>query len=277
MNVTQILIVLCVLVFFGQAILGTSFENFFVLRGIDLGAEPYLILTSMFAHGGLQHLFFNMFALFIFGSALEKKIGSGNFLLLYIISGILGGIGFMLLGTPFSSALGASGAIYGIIGAVAFLMPNMRIFLMGIPMPMYIAGFLYMAIELFSLGASDGIAHSAHLLGLFGGVAIAYLFKQIHMEFDIGKAAAAGIVFSLLAGFAFGAYYGNADLGVKMLECREGTVADAALCYLELAKEYKNQPTERDMICKEHAKYQNYMKSGNPDTGGQAYADCMGD
>ncbi len=277
MNITQSLIVACIIIFLGQMIIGPVFEDFLVLRGIELYEQPYLILTSMFAHGGLHHIAFNMLALFIFGSALERKLGGGNFLVLYLVSGVLGGIGFMLLSNPFSSAVGASGAIYGIIGAVALLMPNMRILLMGIPMPMYIAGFLYMAIELIGLGASDGIAHSAHLLGLFGGIAIAYWINKNRVDFDVRKAAAAGVILALLAGFSFGFYYENDQFSNDMAFCQEGTVTEAVQCYAELSEEYEDQPEKREIACREYAKFRNYMLSGYPNQGGQAYEDCMKD
>lgn len=266
MMATYALIALCTLVFLGQLILGPEFSSLLALMPAYLSEAPWTLLTSMFAHGDMGHLFFNMFALFVFGTALERKIGSGNFLLLYLLSGIVGGIGFMLLDSPFGSAVGASGAIYGVIGAVALLMPNMVVYLMGIPMPMYIAGFVYLGIELFGLGAADGIAHSAHILGLFGGVGAGFWFRNAWGDFGVAKAAVAGVAAALLVGLAFGAYYDGdgAVAGVKLCESQLeeiGRLEDASqlegiiACERTLAASYEPGSAKRGMVCGEYARW----------------------
>lgn len=181
MNATNTLIGACVAIFIIE-ILSPNIIGIFAFSPSTFFYEPWTIITSMFLHSGITHLFFNMFALFMFGNMLERKVGTKYFLMVYIASGILGAVGFGLT-SPNGAAVGASGAIYGIIGALALLEPNITIFLMGIPMPMYIGGFVYALIELIGMGGSnsfgsnDNIAHSAHLVGLIGGVLTALIWK----------------------------------------------------------------------------------------------------
>lgn len=171
MRATFIIIAICLVVFFALEPIDSLFQNF-VLQQSSLLERPWTILTSMFAHGSFEHILFNMLALFMFGLVLEQRLGSAKFVFLYLLAGIIGSVGFMLLNDPQSSALGASGAIFGIFGALAYLVPNMRVYIYFMPVPMWVAGILYALISIFGIGG-EGIAHSAHLLGLIGGLAIA--------------------------------------------------------------------------------------------------------
>lgn len=271
MRVTEIIIVLCILVFLGQGIIGPSFETHFVLSPAYLIDKPWTLLTSMFAHGGFTHLLFNMFALFIFGGALERKIGSGNFILLYLVSGVVGSIGFMLLAsTPFSSALGASGAIYGVIGALALLRPNMVVYLMGVPMPMYVAGFIYMGIEVLGLGASDGIAHSAHLLGLFGGVGIGYWVNDKLEDMNIVLAVGVGLVSVIITSVVFGQYYNN-ELVQDIKYCEYQEISYAINCLLGTAQEQTSEHN-KNIACMEYSRATYYARGYGYES---AYQECM--
>ena len=149
--------------------------------------EPWLFVTSIFLHGGLMHLILNGYVLFLFGSILEHKIKRDNFLLLFFGAGIAGSIAYYLtiiLGiAPVIPALGASGAIYGILGALAFLLPNMRIFFFFFPMKMKHAAMIWIAIEFFgTFNTGSGIASAAHLGGLFFGILFAYYLKRKEKE-----------------------------------------------------------------------------------------------
>jgi len=180
MNIANYIIILCVFLFIMQMIMGPEFTAVGTLVGGLLLTEPWRIITSMFLHGSLEHLFFNMFALFVFGNVLERKMGGNIFTLIYLVSGIIGSIGFVLSSGPSASALGASGAIFGIIGALVVVAPNMTVYLFGgLPMPMYAVGILYVAIEIFAFGKADNIAHSAHLLGLVGGFITAKAYEYM--------------------------------------------------------------------------------------------------
>jgi membrane associated rhomboid family serine protease len=114
-----------------------------------------------------------MFALFFFGMYLERMIGNRTFALLFLSSGIIGNIGYSITAIdPFTPAIGASGAVFGIIGALATLAPFLMIFIYGfLPIPMIVAAVLWALLDLIGLFAPSGIAHGAHLGGMFVGIA----------------------------------------------------------------------------------------------------------
>ena len=169
--------------------------------------HPHQFITNMFMHDadGWSHLLFNMFALWMFGSQLEKYLGSKRFLIFYLICGI-GASVFIELSIPFSasqfaksaeamgqaaqnnwsaedlkniykhqySALGASGAIMGIMAAYAYLFPNTELYLMFIPIPLkakFVIPF-FILLEVF-MGvrqiAGDNVGHFAHIGGAVVG------------------------------------------------------------------------------------------------------------
>lgn len=174
-------------------------------RGIDLtalfglfffGVSDFHIwqpVTYMFMHGSLTHIFFNMFALWMFGRILETVWGSRRFLIYYMVCGLgaalmqelvqlitffnivhTGVVNYTIL----APTVGASGAIYGILLAFGMLFPNERMFIFPLPMPIKAKYFVifFFIIELFSgIAVSDNVAHFAHLGGmLFGLVLIIY-------------------------------------------------------------------------------------------------------
>jgi membrane associated rhomboid family serine protease len=95
-------------------------------------SQPWTAITSMFLHAGIAHLFLNGLALFMFGPLLESIVGGRRFLLLYFAAGIAGSLLYYLLValgiSPPIPALGASGAIFGVLGMLAVLRPNMVIY-----------------------------------------------------------------------------------------------------------------------------------------------------
>jgi len=156
--------------------------------------QPYQIVTHMFMHADFTHIFFNMFALFMFGPPLEATWGPKRFLFFYLATGFGAAILHMLVryidlnygGASASLAhvpsLGASGAIFGILTGYGMLFPDNRIMLIFPPIPMKAKYFviIFAAIELF-LGLGNfntGVAHYAHLGGaLFGFLIILYWRK----------------------------------------------------------------------------------------------------
>jgi membrane associated rhomboid family serine protease len=168
------------LMFLFQIVLGQGFTDSLVLNKGDLFIRPWTLLTSMFLHGGVWHIVFNMYALLIFGPLLEQRIGPKRFILAYIGTGLLAGIiasevarvcDFLPLpgNFCFQSALGASGAILGIIGVTIVLLPNLGILLFFvIPMPLWMFGIVIALVDL--LGITPGVASAAHLAGLGAGV-----------------------------------------------------------------------------------------------------------
>jgi len=146
-------------------------------------SEPWRFFTSIFLHGSFSHLFFNMFAFFLFGSILERNIGRIEFIKIFIAGGVIGSILYyltILTGVaPPIPALGASGGIYAILGALVILTPNLTIFLFFIPMKMKNAVFVWIIIEFLGVfNTMSGIASAAHLGGLFFGLGYAYLLKK---------------------------------------------------------------------------------------------------
>ena len=177
MRLTFIIIGLCLLVFLFQSIGIISSD--FAFMPATVTEKPYTLITSIFMHSGLHHLLLNMLGLFIFGLILEKAVGKSRWILLYLFSGLIASLGYLLLSkTPFIPALGASGAIFGLIGGLALLKPKQIVWVMYFPLPMYAAAILWGIIEFISLFKVDNIAHSAHLFGLIGGLIMAYLYKK---------------------------------------------------------------------------------------------------
>ncbi len=174
-----IIIGICVAVYVLQWLLNPWFTNTFVLSMRTLLTQPWGLVTSMFLHGSITHLFFNMLALFFFGPLLERRIGSPRFLALYFGSGILAGLAQILV-FPASAVLGASGAIFGVLGALTVLMPSLVIFLYFVPMKMVYATILFAILDLFPVltGTPDGVAHIAHLAGLAIGLAAGFWYRQ---------------------------------------------------------------------------------------------------
>ncbi|MBI5635739.1 rhomboid family intramembrane serine protease [Candidatus Micrarchaeota archaeon] len=141
--------------------------------------EPWRWVTALFLHANFIHLAFNMFALFMFGPYLEGKIGSKNFLAAYLAAGLAGNLFYFLTADPLVAAIGASGAVYGILGALALLEPNLGVLVFFFPMPMWLAAIFWVLIEFVSTAnPSSGIANWAHLGGIFAGLGFAYLIKN---------------------------------------------------------------------------------------------------
>ncbi len=137
-------------------------------------------LSYMFMHGSLDHLFFNMFSLWMFGTTLENYWGSRRFLFYYLVCGI--GAGLLNLLVPgVHVSVGASGAIYALLLAFGMMFPNEYIylyFLVPIKTKWFIIGMI--AIELFEgiFRSYDGIAHFAHLGGMFIGLILILYWRK---------------------------------------------------------------------------------------------------
>jgi len=169
-----------------------GFTDAFLLKPDLLLSEPWRALTSVFLHDptSLLHIFFNGFSLLMFGPYLEQIIGSRRFLYLFLAAGIAGSLLYWLtyatgiMGPLPIPALGASGAIFGILGALAILRPNLMIYVWFFPMQMYQAAIVWVILELFGVFNPSGIASAAHLGGLFLGLAYGYYVKSSGRRFD---------------------------------------------------------------------------------------------
>ncbi len=137
--------------------------------------RPWTIVTNMFVHAGFWHLFGNMLTLFYFGKALLQLVGQNKFLLLYFGGGILGNILYIWLGAPQSIAIGASGAVYAIAGALAIMIPRVRVFAYFIiPMPLWLLVLVFFVLWSFI----PGVAWQAHIGGLVAGLIAGFFFRK---------------------------------------------------------------------------------------------------
>jgi len=155
--------------------------TFMALWPIDSGmSKPYQLVTHMFTHGGLAHILFNMFGLWIFGSVLEKLWGGKKFLVFYFACGLAAAVAQLFLST--SPAIGASGAIMGLFGAFAYLFPNTEMFIFPIPFPIKakwaVAGLALLDLFGGVNPAGSNIAHFAHLGGVVAGLLLAIYWKK---------------------------------------------------------------------------------------------------
>lgn len=158
---------LLMLIIFIIQLIVSGFSELFVLNNKVLyNYEYWRFLTSIFLHGSTIHLFYNLFALALFGSILEKTIGGKKFLLVFFFSGIFVNI---IAINFYSSSLGASGAIYGILGALTILRPLMIVWTFNLPMPMFVAAILWTAGALLGIFIPSNVGHIAHLSGIFIG------------------------------------------------------------------------------------------------------------
>jgi membrane associated rhomboid family serine protease len=170
---------------------GGAFTALFSLSLADfLSLALWQPVTYLFLHGGFWHLILNMLGLFFFGPETERTIGTRRFLALYFACGILAGLGWIFIsGTPASHCLGASGAIFGVLGAYAGLFPQRPVTLLVffvIPITLR-ARTLAIALGLFSLLAivsqPGQIAYAAHLVGGLAG----YLYGLYGVNQGLGR------------------------------------------------------------------------------------------
>jgi membrane associated rhomboid family serine protease len=153
-------------------------------RIVDLGAlVPFLVaegqywrlLTAMFLHASLLHIAFNMYALYLFGNAIEDALGSYRFLAIYFACGLFASVTSFTFGDPFRAAVGASGAIFGLLGAwVAFNYRRRGTALASANLRMAL---LLIAINVFLGFSISGIDNYAHLGGLVSGAAAGWLVE----------------------------------------------------------------------------------------------------
>ncbi|MDR0907990.1 MAG: rhomboid family intramembrane serine protease [Rikenellaceae bacterium] len=149
--------------------------------------HSWQVVTYMFLHGGFSHLFFNMFALWMFGRSLEYDLGSKRFLIYYMVCGIGAGLIQLLVaylaGSPANvPTVGASGAIFGLLLAFGMMHPNDVIMLLFPPIALKAKWFvvIYGVVELlFGIsGRMDGVAHFAHVGGMLWGLVLLLYWKK---------------------------------------------------------------------------------------------------
>ena len=143
-----------------------------MIPGLVVKGWVWTFVTYMFVHGGISHVLFNMFALYIFGMHVEKQMGSREFLLFYFVTGILAGVFsffvYFLTGSYGVMLMGASGAIFAVELAYAVFYPNSIIYIWGIlPLraPVMVLGFTAVELIMSITNRGGGVAHLTHLAG----------------------------------------------------------------------------------------------------------------
>ena len=158
----------------------SGFTNALVLNQRAFG-EPWRFVTAIFLHGDFGHLLYNMFALLFFGGVLERLVGGKRFLLVYFVTGIGANL-FSVFFYP--SSLGASGAIFGVIGALVLIRPSLTVFAFGMPMPMFLAGILWGvgdvigAVGYFTGNPINNTGNLAHLSGMALGLLFGAVYRS---------------------------------------------------------------------------------------------------
>lgn len=184
--ITKLLVGVNLLLFLVQLSLGDGFTYRFnligrewvpelgtTLQGVAEG-QWYRLLTSMFLHGSVMHIAFNMLSLWWIGGPLEAALGRARYLALYFISGFAGSALTYLLAEPNQASLGASGAIFGLFGATAILMRRLKYDMRPV--------IILLVINLVITFGWSSIAWQAHVGGLVGGVLIGYAMVHAPRE-----------------------------------------------------------------------------------------------
>jgi membrane associated rhomboid family serine protease len=189
--VVRSLLIACIVVFGLQYLLGDVLELYFALwpPARDAGNPdflPWQIVSYAFLHGGVTHLLFNMFALYMFGPDIERLMGSKRFLVYYLVCVVGAALAQLLvlhmIGTPPVPTVGASGGIFGLLLAYGMAYPRRKLMLIfpPIPMPAWLFVTLYGLLELYLglTGSNAGVAHFAHLGGMVGGLALLLYWRS---------------------------------------------------------------------------------------------------
>ena len=175
------IVIFVITIFYNDVIYDLGFRPIYL--SLDYFPQIYTLFTSMFIHGGFLHIFGNMFVFLFMGMAFEDRIGWKNFLIIYLITGVCGALthSFLNLGSPIT-LIGASGAIFGILGAFAYSYPRDEV-VMPIPVGIMLitrikviyAAIIFAVIEtvIVMFDVQDSTAHFAHLGGLVSGIVLA--------------------------------------------------------------------------------------------------------
>ncbi|MEK6847588.1 MAG: rhomboid family intramembrane serine protease, partial [Nanoarchaeota archaeon] len=191
LSITFILILITVVTFILFTILISANVipiDFVALKPSNIlqGAYLWTFLTSMFMHAGFFHLFVNMLSLLFIGSLVEKILGKKRYIYFYVISGILAGLFFVFSSLILSAdmntfAVGASGALFALVGLLTLLTPNLPVYVMFIPIPIkmkYAAPGILILLWLISVAGNLPIGNTAHLGGLLAGLVYGVYLKN---------------------------------------------------------------------------------------------------
>ena len=168
---------LCLLVFILSLFIEGDVYYYLALASDGWTSEPWTLLTSIFVHNGIFHFLINMVALYFLGTYLLRMIGWKRFLIVYFLAGLAGSLLFVLLAPTNVAVVGASGAIFGLGGALAILNPVSKVMIIPIPVPMPIWVAVLAMFVITSL--IPNTAWECHLGGLLMGVAIGLFMRLV--------------------------------------------------------------------------------------------------
>ena len=171
--VTYAIMAISVLVFILQSLPGSPVTFYGIYRPVFTAQAPWTMLTATFLHFNVIHILFNMYSLFIFGPILEHMLGRARFIALYLVSGFGGSVAVLLL-SPGSSVLGASGAIFGLMGAFFVIQRKLG----GSDAQI----FIIIAINLAAGFFIPNISWQAHVGGLLAGAIVAFIYLRTRRE-----------------------------------------------------------------------------------------------
>lgn len=187
--ITYLLLAVNLLVFYLQAQSGAPLLERYALWPIGEGFMAWQLFTSAFLHGSLLHLGTNMFGLWMFGREVERVLGPLRFLQLYGLSVFTAALTQLVVTwwlQQWQPTVGASGGLFGVLAAFALLFPERRVLLLFPPIPMPARAFVvfYAVFELYAgvTGTMAGVAHFAHLGGLFGGGWLLWRWRAARRE-----------------------------------------------------------------------------------------------
>ena len=176
---------------------GQLFSDWALNGAAVSNGEWWRLVTAMFLHGSLLHLAFNMFALYWLGTIIEQALGTPRFLLVYVVSGLAGSAGALWFSSAFAVTVGASGAIFGLIGALLILEYLATGSLLGQAMILILVNFAFTF-------AVPGISKGGHIGGLLGGIVATYALMRYRggPQRTIGLLVAVGVgVLSLVLAY----------------------------------------------------------------------------
>ncbi|CAN5624592.1 rhomboid family intramembrane serine protease [soil metagenome] len=169
-------------------------EHFLISWAHLAAGHVWTLVTAVFSHNALVHLFVNMIVLVSFGPALERVMGSGRFVLFYLLAGATGSLAHavvsnFLIGSPAQAALGASSALAGVLLFFSLAYPKARVlFFFVIPVPALVAALLFVGLDIWGLtmqieGGGLPIGHGAHLGGALTGMLYYIAFRRrLHLH-----------------------------------------------------------------------------------------------
>ncbi len=149
-----------------------GFTEAFLLSGFD---RPWTLVTSMFLHGDPMHLLSNLFALGLFGLIFESRFGEKRLLAVFFAGGIASSLASAMF---YDASLGASGAIFAVIGVVAVTMPRMIVWNLGVPMPMIVAAIVWLILDIAGVFFPSSTANMAHIAGMAFGAVVGLIWRK---------------------------------------------------------------------------------------------------